>query len=377
MQANTPPPTLSPQHVAYDIALTLIDRINPRTVAQLVEAFGGVSPLLDVSDNELRSSELDKHFVERLICGRRGKLDQAYAIYDQCTRSGVQIIPQGHPNYPSLLHACSDAPHLIYVRGQLPPNNFKYLAVVGTRQATPEGHKACNNILQELAQITDNLSIVSGLAFGIDRAAHTAALNNNLHTIAVMAGWVDDIVPPSNYGLARRIVDTGGAVISEMPPETIIQRPSFICRNRIIAGMAQATLVVQSGLSGGSMATADMACGYDREVFTTIGENNEHFAGNHALIKSNKAQLVQSAADITTSLNWETKKSKTPPDPAQLPENLLNIFAVIPDTTPVTIDQIAQQTNATIAQVSVMMTQLEIHGFIQTVKGRMYQKTKF
>lgn len=192
-----------------------------------------------------------------------------------------------------------------------------------------------------------------------------------------MAGWVDDIVPRSHYELARKIINQNGAIISDMPSGTVIQGSNFLSRNRIIAGISSATIVVESAAKGGSLVTADIAISYDRELFAIPGriDDTEH-QGTNVLIKSNKAILYQDISDIAQALAW-VRATFTPQNPSSLPEYLRQTFESISDTEPFTLDEICSQIGISISEASSRVIQLEIRGFIKSIQGRMYQKAKY
>lgn len=220
---------------------------------------------------------------------------------------GVKFVAYGSKEYPAALAACPDAPMGLFVLGSPTIGNGEHLAVVGTRRATPLGTGFTRRVISDLAKLTPEVCIVSGLAYGIDAAAHQAAMDNNLPTIAVLAHGLDTIYPSPHRNLAREILRKGGWLISEYPSGVKPYRPNFLARNRIVAGLSGGTLVVESEVKGGAMSTANYAFGYNREVMAMPGRvNDEMSSGCNHLIRKHKGALVTCAADIVEALGWKS-----------------------------------------------------------------------
>lgn len=361
----------------YDIVLTLIERIGPKTAASLVEMFGSAEGALSRSYEELTSAGVSSSIAHCIT--REQNYARARAIIEQCRTSGIRILVRGSEHYPQLLAECPDAPHVLYVRGDLNFNCGKWMSVVGTRRASSIGLHATECLVADYAAAFEDGVIVSGLAFGIDKAAHVAAMAHRLPTVAVMAGWVDDIVPRSHYYVARRILAQGGAIVSDMPPGTIISGGNFLSRNRIIAGLSHLTVVAESAAKGGSLVTADIASSYDRELFAMPGRPDDvGYEGTNLLIKSNKAILYQNVGDIAQAMGWQrAAPSRTQVDPRVLPVYLMDVFVNMPDTEPTTLDEVCSRLSISVGDASSRMVQLEVRGFIKSLQGKLYQKAKF
>lgn len=361
----------------YDIALTLIDKIGPRTASTLLEAFSSAQAIFEADRQLLEEIQVGGSIIKSLLQNRDAALSNAAAIIEQCSRIGVVILAKSSAEYPKLLAQCPDAPNVIYVRGYVDFNMGKFISIVGTRAATQQGIAQTQTMVQDIALSYPDAVIVSGLAFGIDKAAHVAAIENRLKTVAVMAGWVDDIVPRAHYAVARKIINQNGAIISDMPPGTVIQGSNFLSRNRIIAGLSSATIVVESAAKGGSLVTADIALSYDRELFALPGRIDDiERQGTNMLIKSSKATLYQDISDIAQTMNW-VRATFHKQYPSNLPQYLRQTYEAIPDTEPFTLDALCSATGITISDASSRVMQLEILGFVKTIQGRMFQKAKF
>ncbi|MEG1955570.1 MAG: DNA-processing protein DprA [Mucinivorans sp.] len=363
-----------------DIALTLIERVGPRTCATLIDTFGSACAVLDADYEKLTQSGVGTLVAENILREKQSKLLEAKSIINLCQVSGVDILVRGGVGYPTLLAECSDAPHVLYKRGTMDLTaGGKWLSVVGTRKATALGLSVCANLVRSFAAAYDDGVVVSGLALGIDKCSHVSALEFGAKTVAVMAGWVDDIVPTSHYWIARKIVEAGGALVSDMPPGTVIAPANFISRNRIIAGLSSATVVVESAAKGGSLITADIAASYDREVFAVPGRaDDKNYEGTNALIRSSKAILYQDISDIASVMQWQRNGTQVKEsDPSSLEPTLMKIYTAAPDTDPFTLEEISEKLDVPIYAISSALIRLEVLGFIKSMQGRLYQKARY
>lgn len=361
----------------HTLALTLAPRVGPRTLGQLVERFGSAETITSLSYNQLQEAGVSSSIALSLTSSNI--MEKARVVVEHCQRSGIKILARGTEPYPRLLNECDDAPGVLYVRGEIDFNRGRWVSVVGTRKATEHGMYDTERLVTSLGSAYDDMVIVSGLAFGIDKAAHISALNHSIPTVAVMPGWVDDITPTAHYYVARRILGSKGAVISDMPPGTVIARGNFLSRNRIIAGLSHATVVVESAAKGGSLITADIASSYNREVFALPGRSNDPACqGTNNLIRSSRAILYQDISDVAQSMGWPRNQTReTLETPTDLTPELSLVFCSIPDTEPITLDEICQKLNLSVGQASSNLMHLEVRGLIKSLPGRLFQKTKY
>ncbi len=355
----------------YDIALTLVTGIGAVNAAKITELYGSAKKALETTREIGVEKQLNQNILAQIIFQKNAAVERASNIVEQCEKNNIAILTRDNPRYPILLNQIPDAPTVLYVRGNLNFNNAPTVAIVGTRGISSVGANICKQIVQELAQVK-NIYTVSGLALGVDKHAHLESIKNKIPTVAVMAGWVDDIVPRSQYHVARQILDAGGAIISEMPPGAAIVGASFLIRNRIIAGLSQATIMVQSSARGGSMATANLAFNYDREVFVPLGDNSEAFEGNITLAKQNKAHILQSFDDITNVMKWDVEQ-KISPKIDVLPPNLIEAIGKLPEYD-FSLELAADCWQKNIAETCRTLSMLEINGLITTLKGGLYAK---
>lgn len=325
------------------------------TISQLMEL--GLTP---AKARKLLSSELK----ERAI----GECEFLY-------KNNVRALTIFDDEYSNNLRDCIDAPFLIYTMGDYDLNKSanKFISFVGTRSSTTYGEQVCSTLIQGVARSHPDATIISGLAFGIDCVAHREAVRNGLKSIVVLPSGLDEIQPSSNADLARNILSAGGMLISEYPSKTAIFKHNFLERNRIIAGLSVATVVVESPLKGGSIHTASFANDYNREVFAVPGRvTDKSFGGCNSLIKSSKAQLIDSISDLEYYLGWEK------------PELLMDIFApdlhgvekqvyeCLDGQNEVTDQEIIEQLDISAGAFFQAITTLEIKGLIKSVRGKMY-----
>lgn len=289
-------------------------------------------------------------------------------------KNDIQCLPFYDDRYPRRLNFCNDAPALLFAKGQVDLNHPRILAVVGTRKATTQGKKMVAEIIEGLSD--QNVLIMSGLAFGIDIAAHQAALAQNQPTVGALAHGLDRIYPREHQSTAQKMMLHGGVVtefFSGMRPDG----PNFPKRNRIIAGMADAILVVESQLTGGSMITADLGFSYGRDVMAIPGRpSDSQSKGCNFLIRTNKATLIESAGEIKHLLNWRTQK-KTAPIQKSLFVNLSKqeeeVLAILKEHQKLPLDQLCLHAKVSMSEIAVSLLNLEMNGLAKSLPGKIIE----
>lgn len=227
-----------------------------------------------------------------------------------CRQNNVRILTYADDGYPCRLRQCPDAPLALFVRGGCDLNAHRIINIVGTRKGTPYGKEVIARIVEDLREACPSMVVVSGLAYGIDISAHRAALGNGMATVAVVAHGQDRIYPALHRNEANRMVAGNGAIVTEFFHGTPPEARNFLQRNRIIAGMSDATVLVESASHGGGLFTAKLAMDYHREVFAVPGPvNAEYSQGCNNLIRDNKAALISSASDLMRAMMWEEEKA--------------------------------------------------------------------
>jgi DNA processing protein len=277
--------------------------------------------------------------------------------------------------YPIRLKHCHDSPLMLYYKGTSDLNAPKVIAMVGTRKATEYGRDICRKIIEGLVE--QNVLIVSGLAYGIDTWSHKAALDNKLDTVGVLGHGLDRIYPFANRALAEKMTGSGG-LLCEYMSNTMPDRENFPMRNRIIAGISDAVIVVEAGASGGALITAEIANSYNRDVFAVPGRlGDPHSEGCNKLIKINKAALIQSAKDISYLLNWNDEKDQKKVVQRQLfldlsPDEEL-IVNTLREKGDMEIDTLLLETLLMPAKAASVLLNLEFEGVIRCLPGKVYR----
>lgn len=286
------------------LALSLISGLGSKRVKLLVQAFDDPSKIFSLSKTELRSVEGIGEASALSILSFKD-WDKVTHILKQTERSKSQIITLADSEYPTLLEQIYDPPILFWLKGNVEALSKPGVGVIGTRNTTAYGRKIGERLSKELGE--EGLCIFSGLAYGIDAIAHKAALDVGAPTVAVLGSGIDNLYPKKNADLANRIVKEGGAVISEFPLGSKPDAGNFPVRNRIVSGMSLGVLVVESGIKGGSMITADLALDQNREVFA-VPHSLENLSGSgcNYLIKNGSAKLVQTVEDMLVELPIES-----------------------------------------------------------------------
>ncbi|MBQ9873397.1 MAG: DNA-processing protein DprA [Thermoguttaceae bacterium] len=290
---------IQPEEFVDEIALATVEGIGPITAERLVARFGSATEVLNAPAEELERVERVGASLAKKIRDLRSTFDPAYLI-KFCDQHGIRILFRDDARYPSRLREIDNPPRILYVRGKLQPRDRAAIAMVGTRSATPYGSKLATRLARELVEA--GFTVVSGLALGIDGNSHRGALDAGGRTLAVLGGGVVDVYPREHEDLAARIIQSGGALISEYYPLTKPLRGNFPARNRIISGLSLGVIVVESALKGGSLITASCASEQNREVFAAPGSVDSPFsAGCHQLLREG-ATLVESVEDVIAAL---------------------------------------------------------------------------
>jgi DNA processing protein len=277
--------------------------------------------------------------------------------------------------YPSRLKNIPDAPSLLYYKGTINFENEKAIAIVGTRQATDYGKECVTTLIEQL--VPHHPLIISGLAYGIDIQAHKQAVKNSLQTIGVLGSGLDVIYPAAHKDTAR-LMQSHGGLVTENKFGTKPDAHNFPARNRIIAGLCDALIVVEAAEKGGALITAEIANSYNKDVFAFPGSiTASHSTGCNNLIKSNKAHLLSSIKDLEYIMNWKsTEKSSKKLNALSLdgfePEERIVLTAML-EKNPVMIDELSWKTNLSVSQLASLLLSLEFKGVVQSMPGKQYK----
>jgi DNA processing protein len=356
----------------YWLALHLIPGLGNIAFKNLLDHFGDPEEVFTAGLSDLMAVDGVRQKVARNIIGREYTADPE-TILKQVEEHKARILLYSDPAYPRTLRQIHDPPMVLYVKGKEIPHNLSHIAIVGSRNPTPYGLKAAEKIGQGLAR--RGLSVVSGMARGIDSAAHWGCLNGQGFTVAVIGTGIDRLYPASNKKLFQQMTHKG-AVISEFPLGTPPEPKNFPIRNRIISGLSIGVVVVEATKKSGSLITASLALEQGREVFAVPGSiNSFKSVGCHFLIKQG-AGLIENSDDIMDQLglNYPNAPKKdtlreTPLPPMEASEE--TIYNMIGDY-PTHIDQIAKQSNLGPSHVSSVLLRMELKGMITQLPGKMF-----
>ncbi len=360
----------------YLLGLIELPRIGDIIARKLVNHYGSAKDVFEVIRSSVKESEaLWSKKIVASICTEPDwdEIDQEISFMEKNDVQAISVVDEG---YPRRLKFCNDAPLVLFIRGNVDLNHAKILAVVGTRNATIHGKKITTKIIKDL--VDQDVLILSGLAFGIDIKAHQAALDHKLPTVAVLAHGLDIIYPPEHRREAHEM-ERNGALITEFRRGTKPDRENFPKRNRIVAGMADAILVIESQRTGGSMITADLGFGYARDVFAVPGRpGDKQSEGCNFLIRQNKASLVESAIDIKFLMNW-----KEDPRPMEIQKQLFVelspteevLVQILKESGKMPMDELCLTAGISVSQASVPLLTLELNGLVRTLPGKVIELT--
>lgn len=348
------------------VALSTNHKIGARTLLKLYKRYGRLKTVWKANRSQLGLTGLDSGQIEAVFDVIKNT--DPDKEMEKLAKLKIKVLIFPDKSYPKLLKEIADPPGVLYFRGNLDQEEL-VLAIVGSRKYSNYGKKVASEMAYKLA--SNGLTIVSGLALGIDSFAHEATLLAKGNTIAVLACGLDSIYPVSNIRLGDKMLANGGAIISEFPLGTPALNYNFPIRNRIIAGLSLGTLVIEAAQSSGSLLTATAALDYNREVFAIPGEiYSENSEGTNKLIKLG-AKLVTSYKDILDELNFEEKKGfervkKILPDSPE-EDILLRLLGK-----PTFIDELVKKSSLNTAQVNAVLIQMELKGKVQNLGGTRY-----
>jgi len=358
----------------HQVALTYIKSVGPTLAKMLVSYFGDAESVFKASPGKLlRVPGIGEKIISQL--NFKEALEKAEDELRFIGRNEIEIIFYTDPAYPKRLKNCSDSPVLLFSKGNTNLNTQHVISIVGTRNATEYGKHLCRQLVEELQQY--NVLIVSGLALGIDVAAHKEAVKLNMPTVGVLGHGLDRLYPGQNRSTAEKMV-LNGALLSEYPSGTIPDKENFPQRNRIVAGMADATVVIEAGVKGGALITAEIANSYNRDVFAFPGRVGDDYSeGCNFIIRNNKAQLLTCAADLAYSLGWEKVNEAKPVEQFMLPIDLSRdeqmIFDILRQNSgPVAIDDLTIKTNLPTSALAMNLLNMEMQGYIRSMPGKIY-----
>ena len=368
--------------ITEQVAMLALSRVQVPQLAllrQLIEEVGSAKELLENASD-----------IQEILPGATPKLaamladssivERAEREMEFMEKNGIRLLCLGDESYPCRLAECCDAPLVLHSMGNVDLNARHVVSIVGTRHASEYGKELCSNFVADLAKSVPDALIVSGIAYGIDVCAHRAALEAGLPTVGVLAHGLDRIYPGAHRATAKSMLQNGG-LLTEFMSESEPFPSNIVQRNRIVAGMSDATVVVESASKGGSLITASIAQSYSRDCFAFPGRVNDQYScGCNELVSRNKAALITSAWDFVEAMNWEvaTKKKsaeelQTELFPELTPEENAVITVLRTDSDGMQVNQLVVRLNIPINKLLPLLFEMEMKGYVKAVAGGCYR----
>lgn len=372
---------MNEQELLYTIALTRLGALSSSALNYLLDTMGSATAVYEQRHDIRQALPAASQNCREAIASMGDHLQRAEQELAFAHKGQIQCISRLSSQYPTRLLQCDDAPALLYYRGSASLNNAHIISIVGTRQCTEYGKDLCRQFTAELHQLLPDALVVSGLAYGIDINAHRQALQNGLPTVGVLAHGLDQIYPQAHRDTAIQMLQQGG-LLTEYPSGTAIDKRNFVARNRIVAGMADATIVVESASKGGSLITAGMACDYGRSVFAFPGRlRDQYSAGCNKIIRSQQATLITSAQDLLDDMGWQSQQSQQAQRQESIQRQLFVelsaeeqlIVQALQNSDGKHLDTIAAETQLPAGHLSGLLFNLEMKGIVKMMVGNQYR----
>lgn len=358
----------------YELALSFVPDVGPKTARALLARYHSVEEIFKAPLKELTAIS---HITEQRAKGFGDKevFQRAELELELAAKNGVEILFLTDEKYPKRFLHCEDPAVVLYYKGTADLNAQKVVAVIGTRKHTDYGQRATEDLIEGLRGF-DDLLVVSGLALGIDTIAHRASVRNGLHTVGVMGNGLEQVYPFSNRSLAHEMLQRGG-LLTEFPFGTKPDRQNFPVRNRVVAGMSDITVVVESDVKGGAMITAYLAHSYNREVAAFPGRVYDGKSGGpNLLLKRNIAVLINDASDLLEHMNWSKQEQQKAVQKqlfmALTPDEQL-LYDLLKNAEMMHADELLIRSGLDSSQLASVLLQMEMQGFVKTLPGKQYR----
>jgi DNA processing protein len=364
---------MNDQELFYLLALQRVEGVGDIIAKKLLAHFGHAEAVFKVKSSQLSAIDgignvLLKNFKDQSVFAK-AESELKFIASNQITVTSFQ-----DANYPERLKHCFDSPLVLFSSGAIDLKNRKTISIVGTRQITSYGIEFCRKFIEELAPL--NPVIVSGFAYGVDIVAHQLAMENNLQTIGVVAHGLNQIYPKVHKKYVAKMEENGG-FMTEFWSSSNPDKENFVRRNRIVAGITEATIVIESAERGGSLITANMANDYNRDVFAVPGRVSDKYSqGCNTLIKTQKANVLTSAADLIYMLNWDIEKAVKPVQKqlfVALDEDEQKIYDYLLQSGKELLDIIALECDFPIYKISGILLNMELKGVIRPLPGKLFE----
>ena len=364
---------MNDQDLFYLLALQRVEGVGDIIAKKLLTYFGSAEAVFKAKASQLNAidgigSALLKNFKDQSVFAK------AESELEFISSNPIAITTFQDADYPERLKHCFDSPLLLFSSGTVNLKNQKTISIVGTRQITSYGLEFCRKFIAELAPL--NPVIVSGFAYGVDIVAHQLAMENNLQTIGVVARGLNQIYPKSHKKYVSKMEENGG-FITEFWSTSNPDKENFVRRNRIVAGMAEATIVIESAERGGSLITANLANEYNRDVFAVPGRVTDKYSqGCNTLIKTQKANVLTSASDLIYMLNWDIEKEVKSVQKqlfVALDDDEQKIYDYLLQSGKEVLDIIALHCDFPIYKISGILLNMELKGVIRPLPGKLFE----
>lgn len=366
------------EDLIFELTLNLIPKIGPSLYRNILAYTGSAKDFFDLPLGKI--SEIPR-LSAKLAEIRKEKdlyMKEASELIYNCDKKGIRILTFSNPDFPARLKVMDDCPMVLFTKGQVNLNPGRSVAIVGTRNATEYGKNITKKIIEDLSPYY--VTIISGLAYGVDIEAHKTALANNLPTLGILGSSVDQIYPALHKTTADQMMENAGGLVSEYPPGTVMHPSNFPRRNRIISGLSDAVIVVEAAQKGGALITAEIAYSYNKEVFAVPGNLLSTYSeGCNNLIRSMKATIYTGPKDLEEALSWSkenlsTSNTKTKMlDLSKYNEEEKSILNLLMEKKELEIDQIAILLNVSISSLASNLLNFEFEGLIKSLPGKKYK----
>ena len=369
------------EETMFTMALTRLYGIGAAPILELYRKVGNAKSIFEAKD-DLKALVPD--VSERMASAVRMSgeaIEKAQIELDFAVKHNITCISYNDERYPQRLRECPDAPLMLYSKGNTDMNRRKIISIVGTRQNTQYGKDLVMRFMSSLREYLSDVLVVSGLAYGTDICAHRAAMKYGYQTVGVLAHGLDTLYPASHRRDAEEMITSGGGLVTEYMSETSADKPNFLARNRIIAGMSDATIIVESAFHGGSLVTASLAQGYNRDVFAFPGAVNAEFSqGCNNLIRDNGAALITSAEDFIHAMKWDDEKVREEKKSHGIERAFFQEFTpdeeaivgILQKENDMQINILSVKSNIPINRLTATLFELEMKGTVKQLPGGVY-----
>ncbi|MBP5515644.1 MAG: DNA-processing protein DprA [Bacteroidales bacterium] len=360
----------------YEIALTMLPGVGCSSARQLLDIVESAEALFNMNRSELKNLFGNHEEIVSVILNKSMFKDVENEL-KFIEKNKIKVLYFTEPEFPQRLNRseCTDAPILLYALGNSDMNPERSVSIVGTRKATDRGRDITRHLVDGLRG--EGITVVSGLALGIDSESHEGALSNSLQTIGVLAHGLDRIYPASNRNLAKRMLASEGALVTEMRSGTAITPGLFPARNRIIAALSDATIVVEASKKGGALITANIASGYHRDLFAFPGRVDDKYSeGCNGIIAACKAILIRDADDIFLNMGWERKTKKIGKQTTLFPKiegDEAVIYNVLKEHPEISMEEIRDFCSLSLPKIATGLLSLELKNLCRCLPGKIYK----